>query len=511
MAAAGLQFFHRVDLADPKALFAVRLNSKPLLLQSHGWLDGTLRSGTLEEAAQGFKLEDQSTWPEVTPHQDLVFVDRYGRRAPLGSVRVPLDRVRAPSQEPPLLSAVFVRWGGKHRIGEDTSDDMLATDGGWGKFGCPPCDWYIDEFVNTGVKNHAALIQEAGSYPNAEVMHLFVGSDDDMNNLATKASDFVAGLRGSRRATFFMLWPSDWRTDWCSEGYEAYVERRLLFAAMTGMEDTGGLKTSFPHPSACYEFVTSKAWMATLCHEPKARLPAAVLVGRKEITQDPVKQAKLAMEAIKSLRQTSCFAAQGGPSVVNRKGLTKGVVKLGFSWEAKHVWFWNGLQELTSCMQGLIQLDSCLAERCVIQEWVDFDFELRLFFFPPADWASSREVLKPLHYQYTSWRTAKSAWSPGSFTKPQRAECLARWENDEQALDSGHAQAEEASQFLIGHLLTISPEPVPMIRMDFMLKRTGPGECQVAFGEFCENGACSLQWDQGPPTVWRASLDYALR
>merc|ERR1711920_235240 len=142
--------------------------------------------------------------------------------------------------------------------------------------------------------------------------------------------------------------------------------------------------------------------------------------------------------------------------------------------------------------------------------WVDFDVELRLFFFPAGDWAPPA-VLKPAHYEYTAWNTSSASTEPGSFTKPKRDTVLARWGNDEEALNIAHAQAEEAAQFLIAHLLSVHKTPVPMIRMDFMLKRYGPGQVQVAFGEYCETGACCLQWDEGPPTVWRSCLDYALR
>ena len=73
-----------------------------------------------------------------------------------------------------------------------------------------------------------------------------------------------------------------------------------------------------------------------------------------------------------------------------------------------------------------------------------------------------------------------------------------------------HTQAIEASQHLIAELLTKHDEAVPMIRMDWMLKRRAPGTVQVVFGEYCEMGACSLKWEEGPPKIWRQALDFAL-
>lgn len=217
-----------------------------------------------------------------------------------------------------------------------------------------------------------------------------------------------------------------------------------------------------------------------------------------------------AIEGLEALRKTSTFASQGGPSVINKSGLQRGVVKLGWSWEARHVWFWKTPQELTQMLYNMITLDGCLAESCIVQEWVDFDFELRLFFFPPADWAPPAR-LEPIRHAYTQWQTKAKADSPGSFVKPSHEACLAQWLGDTEAMESAHSQAKEAAQFLIADLLRIHPEPVAMIRMDFMCKRMDPGKAQVVFGEYCETGACCLKWLEGPPTVWRGVLDYALK
>ena len=71
------------------------------------------------------------------------------------------------------------------------------------------------------------------------------------------------------------------------------------------------------------------------------------------------------------------------------------------------------------------------------------------------------------------------------FLKPSKEQALKRFGGDEQALASAHEQAVRASQSLIAKLLTLHDEPVPMIRMDWMLKRLAPGKAQVVFGEYC--------------------------
>lgn len=72
-------------------------------------------------------------------------------------------------------------------------------------------------------------------------------------------------------------------------------------------------------------------------------------------------------------------------------------------------------------------------------------------------------------------------------------------------------KAIKVSQLLLAWLLSAEHQPVPSMRLDFMVKRLGPGKARVIFGEYCEQGACVLGWQGGPPTIWRACLDAALR
>ena len=78
MADCPIQFFHEVDMADPRARL-VRRPSPPgcaPLLLSHGWLDGTLLGGTLQDVAARYVADDKSTWPCCVPQSCLAFVDR---------------------------------------------------------------------------------------------------------------------------------------------------------------------------------------------------------------------------------------------------------------------------------------------------------------------------------------------------------------------------------------------------------------------------------------------------
>jgi len=439
-------------------------------------------------------------------------VDRRGQPLAPAPVRVPLWRLREPLPAPPLLSLVLARWGGKHRLGED-DDPLDEGDGGWGQFGAPPTDWYMAAVLEQGVLRHPRLGAPGATAEgprDCEVLSLFIGSSGHMDALRSDlAPKIAAALRGSHKASFWHLWPADWEADFEGPDYIGYAERRSLFASMRQMEDAG-VRTSFPHPASLYELITSKRWMATLSSEPRSRLPAATLASRADIKCDARAAANKALTELEVLREQSVFAPGGGPAAVNRSRLTKGVAKIGWSWEAKFVWFWKTRQQLSENLKAVMAVPGTLDDFVIVQEWVDFDFELRLFFLPPSDWAPPA-VLHPKHYEYTSWTTTDRSTSPGSFGKMSRREALVHWQEDSAALDAAHAEAEEAAQFLIGWLLETHHEPVPMIRMDFMLKRLGPGKAQVAFGEFCEMGACCLKWEDGPPMIWRAALDYALK
>jgi hypothetical protein len=244
------------------------------------------------------------------------------------------------------------------------------------------------------------------------------------------------------------------------------------------------------------------------------RLPACVFVTRAEVLRGAEAAARTAVRGLEELRRVNSalpwLASTGGPAAANSSRLTKGVVKLGWSWEAKFVWFWRGEAQLARYLADAMALPGCTAEGCIVQEWVDFDFELRLFFLPERGWTPASAPLRPTHHEYTAWRNVEGEDAPGKFLKPTEAEALRWFEGDEVALASAHSQAVAASQPLIAELQTKHPEAVPMVRMDWMVKRRRRGEAQVVFGEYCEMGACCLKWEDGPPKIWRAALDFAL-
>lgn len=164
-------------------------------------------------------------------------------------------------------------------------------------------------------------------------------------------------------------------------------------------------------------------------------------------------------------------------------------------------------------VEMLLQQEGLLASQCLVQEWVDFDFESRLYFLPPRNWATD-QVLQPVKFEYNCWgerdESKRAGVGHASFHHLDERGCLETWDQDAVALDSAKEQAVATSQILLRWLLSVNSQHVPMIRLDFMFKRTGKGAAHIHFGEFCEVGACCLNWKDGPPTIWRAVIDWII-
>jgi len=511
---AAVQFFYSVDPSQKGAL-VVRPSSSAVydrfwLRQTQCWVEGTLEAAFDSSALD---LSDRSTWPVVSPRKDVQFVDRSGRLAgPTALAPRSVRWVREPRSQSPLLSLVFVRWGGDY---SSWMDEQEANDGDWGKYGSPPSDQYMAAVVEEGLMKHPRL---AGgpAVLDFEVFGLFVACSRDVWDLASGAGMLAKVLKGRKRTCFWMLWPAEWR-DTGDPDFACYIERQALFAGMRACE-AAGIRSGFPHPADQFELITSKSWMATLSAHPAARLPAATLVTKERVVTDPEAAAQQALATLEHLRRMSPFPVgpdePPAPSNINKDGIKKGVVKLGWSWENRFVMSFNGPQQLQAKLVEMLTIQGCLASQVLVQEWVDFDFEMRLYFLPPSLSGPGARV-EPARVECNEWGERDELGGPGncraSFRKLKENQVLERWSGDADAWAMAKTQAIDTSQFLLAWLRAVNAEPVPMIRLDFMLRRLGPGKARVYFGEYCEMGACCLGWQEGPPTIWRAALDGALR
>ncbi|CAK0881886.1 unnamed protein product [Prorocentrum cordatum] len=121
-----------------------------------------------------------------------------------------------------------------------------------------------------------------------------------------------------------------------------------------------------------------------------------------------------------------------------------------------------------------------LQARLTEMEWVDFDFEMRLYFVPPADWTTAQGRLEPEKIECNAWEGYTEDGRPQKFLKYPEERCLKAWQGDKEALRAATDQCIETSQDLLVWLLVNCSEPVPFIRLDFMLRRLGPGKAGLA-------------------------------
>lgn len=267
--AVAVQFFLDGDLTDTSTPFVLRQSEgmSLQLRQSQGWLNGTLNAISLDDARKRYEPGNKLTWPRILPAAEYVFVDRHGTVLPNVELRVKMDDVRdGRAATQPELSLLFVRWGGRHRIGDEEGEHTIAGgDPPWGLYGAPPSDWYMDAVVTQGVIGHPAVGATARS---CEVLSLFLGSDADMQSMLVEASQLAALLLGRVAASWWMLWGADFPTSWDSDCYLGYVNRRDLFASQRALEATGRVVSAFPHPADLWEFITSKVWMPSSPHLP---------------------------------------------------------------------------------------------------------------------------------------------------------------------------------------------------------------------------------------------------
>lgn len=512
-----IEFFHSADPAKKDADLLLPkggllhqagvAGAGPLLLQSHGWLEGTLVED-FDPAT--FDATEPSTWPHVAAASRYTWADMRGKRRKASSRRV--MRIReAEAGWAPTLSAVFVRWGGPCK---ETKSE--PNDGDWGHYGCPTGDEYMSALVEEGIMVHPTVGQPGGC--DVEVFSAVVRTSWDVSCLGTVARALASILQGQHKAMFWMLWPAEWEDFDDDPDYAGYIERQSLFGAMRQCEGHG-LVTGFPHPADLYELITSKAWMATFSVHPHARLPACTLVAKSDVATDPAMAAKMALMELERLRTVNPFPAadDGGPATlasVNSSHIKKGVVKIGFSWENRFVLTFNGVKELGVRLKEMCSQEGCTSSHCLVQEWVEFDFEMRLYFLPPAEWSPGCE-LEPTRIECNAWgqRDEQSGLgrSHASFWKMPKDRCVEMWGGDEEAWVMACSQATTASRSLLAYLLTEAPYPLPFLRLDFMVRRVGPGKARVVFGEYCEMGACCLGWREGPPTIWKSAIDATLR
>jgi len=340
--------------------------------------------------------------------------------------------------------------------------------------------------------------------PNYEIFSAFIQSSEE---LAKIPPAFIRTLlNGVHHGALYFLWPILFQD---GHDYPAYVNRDLEFNLLVRME-TAGIPTRFPHASHLYRIFASKEWTTQMCLHPLLQVPLTVAVSRQAIACNSTKAASTAIQALENLSNSrASWSSQlnqqskpGGP-------ITKGVAKLGYSWEAMDVQVWSNVADLSRSLDSLAHQPGSLVDLVLVQEWVEFDVEMR-HFIVEADLADPESV-KPKKIVFTIMKEIEDNCFR-SFDRFDRKGCLKKcFQNDDAALADAEQQAQNLIWQWLQWLQAQSHELPTVIRFDILAKRVGPGRAAIATGELTELGGCFLGWPQGPQVVFGAMLRSVLK
>jgi len=489
--------FHRYS-QDPNGYFMVQHATQGMIHPSIGKTDGWTHAIVTEAwDARNYNAQDFRTWVEIRWTHTKWYNRRGHRldvsRADMTTQRVMPEQIRQRStgvlsqeaQQQPRLTLFHVRWGGEQAV-----NPVTEGQGGWGQIGSTPSDNYINAW-------ETQIFNTMG--PCYEIYSAFIQGTQELEKISPPLVRSL--MRGQHVGALYFLWPIIFQD---GHNYPAYVNNEELLGLMLQME-ASGVPTRFPHQSHLYRVFASKEWTAQMCLHPLLKVPLTTKVARQSITVNPEKAAVQAQQALDYLAQARAeWAPQLGQEQPPAGPIQKGVAKLGWSWEAMDVRAWQNKQQLSSALQELIEQPGSFMEFCFVQEWVDFDVEMRHFIVEPE--LSKPATWKPKKIIYTVFKSKESN-SFRDFDRFDRKGCLKScFQNDDAALADAEAQAEELIGRWLQWLQAQTHEMPVVTRFDILAKRTGPGTAKVMTGELTELGGCFLGWPSGPNVVMSAML-----
>ena len=400
-------------------------------------------------------------------------------------------------EEQPEVSFVVLRWGGYGRV-----EAVVEGDGGWGTTGSVASDTYIGQFFGPqGIGKHLGT--------NYEALTCWVSSSEDLVRLSQMAPLLQSRLNGKRKACLCFLWPVEWQ-DTNNPHYAGYVEKNKLVQCLHSFE-TSSVPIRFPHNHNLYAVLGAKDWAAHLCLHPRLNVPCTTKVSRQLVLQDPKRAAREALHALRTLKKNKMHWEGKDPNGPEAE-VKAGVVKLGWSWEATDVWKWRDEESLADQLTISVTQVHNQSATVFVQDWIDMDFEMRLFAVNTPPDLEPGQLVKPAHYIYNRWNRIDSEGKPREFEKLNRERIVKEvWVGDEAAMRSAEEQTARIMNDLLVWLRGEHAEPPVIMRFDFMVKRTAPGQVSVATGEMTELGACMLGWKEGPDTLWKAVVQSCLR
>ena len=425
----------------------------------------------------------------------------------------PCDVRRPMPMYAPAVSLLVVRWG---------AEQTQFNNEQWGQASSSVSDSYVDHVLDK------TLYSRLG--PDYEVVTAFVESGHDLKALQPGA--IAPMLRGRHVGALYFLWPVMAQDGDVEQS--GMVNEALYFDCVRQFE-AAGLPTRFPHSSQLYETILSKDWQPALCLHARLRIPPATVINRAAIVRCPRRAAATVMDALEAIREMRYGEAGGEPECIRpmENEVRRGVVKLGFAWEAAHVRVFRGESQLAEAMRGLVATPGVLSSAVIVQDFVRNHMEIRCFVVDgqvahiiyssfervdvdgyPRDFVKKviREHIRTRTQARTqphlSITTALSHFSILSSHSQERADAVNDWLNGDHA---AMEDAEKKAGRLVRHWLTWlrcrSAEPTPCIRMDILVSRIGPGKSEVHTLELTEMGFSMLAWPEGPQVVFNALIE----
>jgi len=405
----------------------------------------------------------------------------------------------------PKLSILTFRWGGKNQI---------VTPEQWGHTGSSCSNLFIESFIDSAVIPRVGL--------NYEVWSVFVEDASDLVKLADTAHLIFGPQHPARRAehvcAMYFIYPTAFEEN-CVPTQEtgedegaAHVDQKSLFRTMKAVEKAG-IPTQFPHCSGFYELLTSKRWTYMMSLTPHLRVPPTVAVPRMMIEKDVDEAARYALKALQTVKKQQAVLRNEDVTKASEP-ITKGVAKLGFSWEALDVKFFDmatsdDLARMLYQLTQTIEISGSLVgqphdcESLIVQEYCKHDIELRLY-------VVNGKVEGRI---YTKFCKIKPNNEFGDFQQHFDPEPVAAaWmDGDRAALDDGERQCREITEHWMNWVQAQTCDIPPGIRFDYFIGRTPEkGKAVVWTLEICELGFSMLGEPKLPDKVFAAMMHHCM-
>eukprot|EP00397_Hematodinium_sp_SG-2012_P017184 GEMP01017560.1.p1 GENE.GEMP01017560.1~~GEMP01017560.1.p1 ORF type:complete len:602 (+),score=112.41 GEMP01017560.1:33-1838(+) len=401
--------------------------------------------------------------------------------------------IRLICEDPPELAIIAFRWGHKYGFRE-----LQGGDSQWGASGPSISDSFIGSILNTGVVPRIGL--------NFELWSVFIEEASDMTKMAESAHHIFAthpARRAKNLVAMYFLYPTGFDVR-SIPTYEVgddegagFVERIPFFNMMRAVERVG-IPSKFPHASHLYDLLAGKQWTYSLCLDPDYCLPACVALPRQDIESLGCNIAgQKALAALNRIKK-----AQNSPG---KQTVDRGVAKLGYSWEALDVKYWQGINGFIHVLNELSQQIQINQEYTaqphdldviICQEYVEHDLEMRMY-------VVNGKIEVTI---YTKFLQIKSNFEFGNFQSldNEKIACTRWLFGDQEAIEDAKAKGERIVNKFLDWLVIQTCEVPCGIRFDFFVKRVEPGVCTIHTLEICEMGFSVLANKELPKKIFPA-------